>query len=173
MSQKFLKLCVNQSDKECCLKVSQTSNTQDCPINHRSRAGLRAVWSIRQSLRDLWWHTPVVIYFAASHSCLSVLSKNKILWNFWHTAKNLTFNIIWAMAWENLSSDVQAGQTRTSRSRLSWHFGNYFWYLVSKQQRHCSECASLLVIECRIQLLSSRHCSFHYQKQPRHFWLHV
>ena len=27
----------------CCLKVSQTSNTQDCRINHRSRAGLRAV----------------------------------------------------------------------------------------------------------------------------------
>ena len=86
----------------CCLKVSQTSNTQDCRINHRSRAGLRAVWAICQTLGVLWWHAPVVIYLAASHSCLSVLSKDKILWNLWHTVKIL----IWDTAWENLSSEI-------------------------------------------------------------------
>ena len=63
------KLCGNQSDKEFLLFEGVTN------IKHaRLKSGV-----ICQSLRIMWWHMPVVIYDAASHLCLSVLCKDKIL----------------------------------------------------------------------------------------------
>ena len=99
----------------CCLKGSKTSNAQeDCRIDHRSRAGLRAVWSIRQSLRVLWWHVSVVIYFVASHSCLSVIQRQNPL-EFMKYGRKFNFNLIWAMNWEIHSLET-CDQVRLNQS---------------------------------------------------------
>ena len=65
-------------------------------------------------------------------------------------------------------SYVRADQTQVFHVR---HFGNYFSYLVSEKQRHWSDWVSLLVMSYIIQLLSSRRCSFHYQKTATSFIL--
>ena len=132
----------------CCLKVSQTSNTQNCCINHRSRAGLRAVhvWSIRQCLRVLWWQAPVVIYFAASHSCLFGVIQRLNPLEFMTYSRKFNSNLIWATAYFNLSR----------------YFGKYFNYLVSEQQRHWSDCASLLIMSWNIEFGFSLHDAAHF-----------
>ena len=133
--------------------MSQTSHTQDCRINHRSRAGLSVVWSIRQSLRVLWCRALVVINFAASHSCLSVINQRQNPLGFMTYSRKFNTNLIWATAWENLSTET----CETSLSRQSRHFGNYFGYLVSEQQRHRSDCAFLLVMSWNIEFNFSLH----------------
>ena len=152
--------------------VSQTSNTQDCHINHKARAGLRPVWSIHQSLRVLWWHMLVVIYFAASYSwSFSVIQRQDPLEFMTYSRKINFFNLSQDMR-KPVFRDVRATQTQTSLS--SWHFGSYFSYLVREQQSNWSDCVHVFVgriMEYIIQLLFLWPCSFHYKKQPHHSFL--
>ena len=160
-------LCCNQS---CCLKVSQTSNTQDCCINQRSRAGLRVVWSICQGL--VMSGASCNLFCGISFMSFSV-SQRQILWNLWHVK-----NLIWAAAWENLSSEM-CEQVRLKLK--SFTLDLTFWQLFKLSSQRTSKALIRLCIFVGhimeyihvIQLLSSWRCSFHYQKQPRHSWLHV
>ena len=102
----------------CCLKVSQTSNTRDCRINHRSRTGLRAVWSIRQTLGLVMAHASCNLICGISFMSFGVIQRQNPL-EFMTCSQN--FNLRHSMR-KLVFRDVRAGQTQVFHVR---HFGNY------------------------------------------------